>query len=440
MMFVRQAAGEKGWHALHRYANLTIDDPWLRQPYGHVDYELLLEQMQKHNFHTTIAFIPWNYDRSEAGVVQLFKQHPQRLSIAIHGDNHDHKEFRDYRSKPLELQLAALKQSLARMERFRALTGIPYDRVMIFPHSIAPRPTVEALKGLGYLATVNGANVPQGEAEPSSASFALRPVTLDYAAFPSIRRHSIAAAVTPAFIAISQYLGNPLLFYGHSEDFAKGIEAFNPIADAVNATEPQTRWRGLSEIVSGLYLVRLRDDSDYDVLALSSSVCIENFSGRDAVFHVRKQEFGGPAIQALAVDGRPHPYQLENDTLSFSTTIGKGNTQCAAIAYRNDADLSSVAPARDSWSVYLLRMASDFRDIHLSKTGWGLAFIRFYNGHAIRPVHVLVLAAVFLAAGWYGACRLRQSLGKKRAPGAARLYWKLARFGSVRHSERKVTR
>ena len=55
MTFVRYCAGEQGWHATHHYANLTIDDPWLREPYGYLDYKDLLQEMDRHNFHTTIA-------------------------------------------------------------------------------------------------------------------------------------------------------------------------------------------------------------------------------------------------------------------------------------------------------------------------------------------------------------------------------------------------
>src|SRR5260370_28184823 len=135
-MFVKYCAGEQGWHAIHQYANLTIDDPWLRPSYGYVDYKGLLDEMERHNFHTTIAFIPWNYDRSDPAVVSLFRSHPYRFSIAVHGDNHDHKEFTDYPSKPLADQIDDLKQALARMQKFRPLTGIPCDDVMVFPHSI----------------------------------------------------------------------------------------------------------------------------------------------------------------------------------------------------------------------------------------------------------------------------------------------------------------
>jgi len=66
--------------------DLTVDDAWLREPYGYLQYSDLLQEMRRHNFHTTIAFIPWNYDRSEPDVISLFRANSDRLSICIHGN------------------------------------------------------------------------------------------------------------------------------------------------------------------------------------------------------------------------------------------------------------------------------------------------------------------------------------------------------------------
>ena len=72
-MFLRYAAGDRAWHTTGHYANLTVDDAWLTEPFGNLNYGNLLKEMDKHNFHTTIAFIPWNYDRSEPDTVALFR-------------------------------------------------------------------------------------------------------------------------------------------------------------------------------------------------------------------------------------------------------------------------------------------------------------------------------------------------------------------------------
>jgi hypothetical protein len=406
MIFTRYAAGDFGWHALQHYANFTVDDPWLRQPYGSVDYLGLLGEMEKHNFHTTIAFIPWNFDRSEPAVVSMFRSHPDRFSIAIHGDNHDHKEFTDYKSKPYEVQLFDLKQSLARMAKFRQLTGVPYDNVMIFPHSIAPERTLHALKVYNYLATVNSANVPQGDTAPASASFALRPVTLAFGNFPSVSRLEVGGPVPTDFIAVNEFLDNPLFFYTHAEFFAQGIGAFDAVADKVNQLEPSIRWARLGDILPHLYQVRRRVDNDYDVLAFSSNLCVDNMSDHDAVFHVRKPETDEQLIRDVSSSDRSIPYQVQSDLLSFSMSIPAGGSRCAAISYRNDLNLSSIDIGKHSPIVYFLRKASDFRDIYLAKLSLGLKIINYYNAHQLKPAQVLVPMFLIMLAIACGLFRL----------------------------------
>jgi hypothetical protein len=406
MMFVRHCAGDRGWHALHYYANFTIDDPWLREPYGYVDYKGLLGEMEKHHFHTTIAFIPWNYDRSKAEVISLFRDHPDRFSIAIHGNNHDHKEFTDYRSRPLAFQVRDLKQALIRMERFKTLTGIPYDKVMIFPHSIAPEQTLGALKTYNYLATVNSSNVPENALRPGGLAEVLRPATLSFEGFPSISRYSAGAKLPEAYLAINEFLGNSLFFYEHSNLFSRGIGAFDPVADEVNTREPTTEWRSLGEIVRHLYVVKLRDDSNYDVLAFASNICLENTFGRNSTFYLQKQEIGGQTIDSVTVDGRVHPYTLQAGRINLAVAISLGGARCVAIQYANDLQSGSIDASHHSLVVYLLRMGSDFRDIYLAKSGIGLAAIRFYNDRQLQPAEVVGFLLLLLAASVCACLRL----------------------------------
>jgi hypothetical protein len=68
------------------------------------------------NFHTTIAFIAWNFDRSESDVVTRFRKHPERFSIRLHGNDHAHREFGDYATVSLLSRLRTSNQGVARME------------------------------------------------------------------------------------------------------------------------------------------------------------------------------------------------------------------------------------------------------------------------------------------------------------------------------------
>jgi hypothetical protein len=415
MLFVRYCAGERGWHILRNYANFTIDDPWLREPYGYLDYKQLLTEMERHRFHTTIAFIPWNYSRSQAEVISLFLSHPDKLSIAIHGNNHDHKEFTDYGNKPLAIQVRALHQALVRMERFHALTGIPYDRVMIFPHSIAPEATLAALKASNYRATVNASNVPQDAVTPANSSFVLRSVTMSFAGFPSISRFSTERQVSEDYIAINQFLGNPLLFYDHPFFFSKGIDAFDYVADRVNHLEPKTRWSSLGEIVRHLYLIRLRHDSNYDLLAFSNDIVVENTTTRDADFVVQKPEPDTDSVDSVTVDGQRVAYRSQNRQIEVVVHVPSGETRIVAIRYSEDPKLQLIDPSHDSATAYFLRMSSDFRDIYLAKSTLGLAFTRFYYQHQQTPAKVFAYLLFMVGSFIFLSVRLFVLVIRKRS-------------------------
>jgi hypothetical protein len=415
IVFTKYSAGERGWHALHHYANLTIDDPWLREPYGNLRYEGLLAEMERHNFHTTVAFIPWNYDRSESDVVSLFRGHPDRFSICIHGDDHAHKEFTDYVSKPLNVQVSALRQSVARMEKFHALSGISYDRVMVFPHSIAPEQTLEALKANGYLATINSQNVPMDSVTPAGLLFAMRPTTLAFGGFLSIRRYPVVEPTPGYRVAIEDFLDNPLFYYAHQDLFAKGIDAFDSLADEVNKVEPDTRWRSVGDIVKHLYLLRLRGDFNYDVLALSSSLLLDNTFGRDVVFYVKRAESASTPITSVSVDDRPIPFQLHEGYLDFRLLIPAGETRSIVIQYQNATDFATISTSKRSLYVYFLRKISDFRDITLSRVQVGRAFTILYYTHRMIAKLLILGACGLIIFCTVGGCKLAVIMRRKSA-------------------------
>src|SRR5206468_6276577 len=105
------------------------------------------------------------------------------------------------------------EQGLARMEAFSRTTSLPYDRVMVFPHAIAPAETLGLLKRYNFLATVNSQSVPLDAPSADDPLIVLRPWTLSYENFPSIRRISAEIPVSRADLAINAFLGNTQLFY-----------------------------------------------------------------------------------------------------------------------------------------------------------------------------------------------------------------------------------
>jgi len=412
MLFVRYAAGDRGWHPPQQLANLTIDDPWLREPYGDLNYAGLLAEMKAHNFHTTIAFIPWNYARSTPEVASIFRNNPDRLSIAIHGDNHDHKEFEGFDSVPLAVQAPKLEQAVARMDAFRKLTNIHFDRVFVFPHSIGECGILRELKADNYLATVNSTNVPMGCKRPQEPLFNLRLVTTAYYDFPSILRYPAELNDRRALIAVNEFLGNPLLFYVHQGFFARGIDAFDPTADEVNAIGPRTEWRSLGYIASHLYLIRRVMGSEYDLFSSSSSVDLKNSSQSPVVYDVTKKESTPLLIHAVLVNGRPVPYTAEDGFLHFMISLPAGGAVHAVVLYRNSTNLTTIDIRHRSARAYLLRMASDLRDIWMSRFTVGEGIIAWYYENDETPLRLIfpvcILAATMAILVWLMLAVLRR--------------------------------
>jgi hypothetical protein len=411
-MFLRHAAGDYAWHPPEYLANFTIDDPWLREPYGALSYRQLLEEMEKHNFHTTIAFIPWNFDRSQQEVVALMRDNPKRYSIAMHGNNHDHIFER---TAATDKQESDIRQAIARMERFHSLTGLPYDRVMVFPRKIAPSATLALLKQHNFLATVNARHVPLDEAMPKEPSFFLSAATIRYQNFPSLRRYSVEGEMSRESLAVEAFLGNPLVFYGHHQLFQGGIGNFNRIANMVAKIQPATNWVSLGEIARHLYKLRQRSDGSFDVLAFSSEITLKNPTSRERRFHVTKPENFDPGKSQLLVDGEPHPASHAGEKVSFTVVVPPGKQRTASIRYLGAGNALSQPVEGSGFTIGLRRRLSDFRDVTLSQSTWGRELLRFYytGGTAERVSAILLvigiaLASLLLLRRWFAAYKTQR--------------------------------
>lgn len=396
LIFLRHSFNQRAWHSPGHYANLIIDDPWLTEPYGHLNFKRLFNEMHKSRFHMTIGFIPWNFDRSKPEVVELFRDHPDKFSLSIHGNNHDHREFNRYEkafgdpweAKPLSIHEANIKQALGRMEELNKLTGLAYDRIMVFPHGIAPEKTLGLLKKYNFLATVNTGNIPLGSSKPKDPLFYLRPFSLTFENFVSVNRYS--AKMSKADIAVHLFLGNPIIFYGHHDLFVKGIDAFNRVSDFVNSIDPHVEWCSLGTISRHLYLQRIRNDGNYDILSFSRNIEIRNTHMRDITYFVKKEESFSIPIKRIVVNGKDHPYQKDGNYLSIEVPIISGESKVIEIEYQNEFNFSSVDISKKNLYISLLRNLSDFRDTTVSNNPLGRIFIYYYYNTALYKIGLLI--------------------------------------------------
>ena len=371
LTFLRFAGGPYCWHRGSDCANLTIDDPWLTEPYGFLNYQGLLAQMQKARFHTTIAFIPWNYDRSSDKVVAIFREHPEHYSICIHGNNHDRWEFYKYHTipadplpaKPLPVQEANIRQGLTRMEQFRQLTGLDFDPVMVFPQYIAPLETFGLLKKYNFLITSNATNIPLNLDPPPDPVFHLRSVTDYYEDFASVIRYPPADR-SRAAIALDLFLDNPVLFFEHHTLFRRGIDAFNKTAEMVNALQPDTKWTSLGDTARHSHLQRSRPDGNLDIRAFCRSIDLENDQQRELTCFVEKAETLDVPIRHVLVDGAPHTYTVSDGRLRLTVEVASHQSRRIDIEYEDNFQVAQVDIAKNDPRVNRIRDSLGFEGLH----------------------------------------------------------------------------
>jgi hypothetical protein len=206
------------------HGSIIIDDPLLRENYGFLNYRKLLKLMDVHNFFTTIAFIPWNYNRTDKKIADLFRERLDRFSLCVHGCDHTRGEFakKDFNYLDNKVKLAT-----ARMIEHEKRTGIPFDRIMVFPQGEFSNEAMEALKKNNYMAAVNTVAMPVNGPISCNLPFFLRYKPEDV----------IDCISDPTFIVL------------HHDYFKKGYERLTDFVDELNARSINIKWDSVGSII-----------------------------------------------------------------------------------------------------------------------------------------------------------------------------------------------
>jgi len=358
LLTLRYVLGPETWQAPQDFANLTVDEGALMEPYHDLNYTALLELMRRNDFHTTLALIPQNWQLSEPEVVALFLTARDDFSLAQYGNTGQGYEFYRYATpapeatnvpllpaRPLEDQQRSILEGLARMQLHENLTRIPFDRVMIFPGGISPVETLIFLKANNYLATVNTQDLPLDALRPADWDYGMQPAVTDFAGFPNLIRRMPTEnqAYQPYILAsiLDLLIDKPALFYTYpygSGLFAAGMDAFDPVARQINGLEGEVAWRSLGDIARRLCRVKQEDDGSYSVAMYTRWLILSNPAPAAAVFHVVRSETSDVPIARLTVNGHEFPYTLQDGQLRLDLIIPGGTAAEIIIEYTRQVE------------------------------------------------------------------------------------------------------
>jgi hypothetical protein len=368
LMFMRQAFGSYCWHRTRNQATLTIDDPLLIDRYGFVHYQELLQLMDRYNFFTTIAFIPWNFRRTSPSVARLLHARRDRISICIHGCDHTRHEL----ASPDHAELnGRIKLATIRMTEHQRLTGVPFDRVMVFPQGAFSSSCMEVLKANNYLAAVNLETTPVHDFDEVPLRHYLAPAITCFGNFPLFERQY---PENVSDLALNLFLYKPALIIEHHNFFKKqSADAIQSIK-RVNSLDPNLRWRGLEEVLARSYLEKQERNGLFSVRAFTRKTRLSNESDTKKEYIFSKEERDAASIEKVTVDGKKWFYDHTAPVLSFPLVIDAGATAEIEIVYRDHYPNTQV---EDSFyrnlKIFSRRHLSEIRDNYLSHSPAALA-------------------------------------------------------------------
>ena len=348
--FLRAACGEELAAAPPLRAAFVFDDPNLRwRSYGYIDYGRLLLHAEEHGYHAAMAMIPLDARRQHRGTVDLFRAHPDRLSLVMHGNNHLSRELLRLDDESAALAMAA--QAMRRADAFEARHCLRMDRVMMPPHGMCSGASAAALAAVGFDALCAIHPLPWAERPPAD-----RPLAgLDPAEFSAgcavIPR--LPLGVAAAELALRAFLGQPLVVYGHHGDLAGGLDPLAEAAAAINDLG-DVIWCSLGEIAGSNAATRL-DGGLLRVRPFSHRLLLSLPAGAAAITVEAPRDeaarFGG-----WSPDGGP--------ARRFGEPVEVGEEQIAAIRLHPGGAIDPDAVASPAPSIWPLvrRTATETRD------------------------------------------------------------------------------
>jgi peptidoglycan/xylan/chitin deacetylase (PgdA/CDA1 family) len=364
-MALRHIFGEQCWRPAQTHANVIIDDPLLRPIYGFLNFERLLRLMEEHNFNTTIAFIPHNFRRSSGQVVRLFSEHEDRLSLCFHGNDHTGAEFA---AKDMTLLHTMLRTADHRIAAHDKITGLPCERVMVFPQGRFSVEAMAALRTHNFEAAVNTSPNPWREPKRLPLRELAQPAVLRHASFPLFTRRE-SARMRQADIAFRIFFGIPLLIVEHHDAF----ENPQPLIEAVtriNQAAPDVRWSSVGTAVRGSVLRRRDEKGALRVKANAGTVRVDNPSNSPERVLVEWDYPGdGSQIESVCCNGLPCcATDVDDSGVRASNVLGASESALFSIRYRQ-ADNSPVQTAfHYNVRAMVRRRLSELRDNYISKS------------------------------------------------------------------------
>ena len=364
LIFLRHCFRESCWHGPEPTARLIIDDPLLTERYGFLDYGVLLKSMQRSNYGTSIAFIPWNYWRTSRRSAARVLSTSSNLSICVHGCDHTNKEF-EAQDPALLGRRAGL--AMQRMECQRKRIGEGFEQVMVFPQGLFSMAAIQALRANNYLAAVNTTCFPTNSGlDDLRVGDFLRPAVTRYNGFPIFQRRYPRRLFDFAF---DLFLGKPALLVEHHGYFSNGFRTLEDFVAELHKLEPALSWPTVDAQLVRSCLRRSLSNGSIEVQFFTRRFQLANLERGPGRFLLSKHEPDSAAIHRVLVDGTSIPFSFDKGFLKLEIQLDEpGQVVNIEIVDREQPQQqASGFGITHNAGVLLRRGLSEFRDNTLAR-------------------------------------------------------------------------
>ena len=349
------------WNAPEANACLIIDDPLLRRRYGCVDFKRLLAAMEAHHFSTSIAFIPWNWRRSSAEIIRLFKENAENFSLSVHGCDHVRGEFGVSDRSRL---YGKARRALERMSNHASDTGLQHDCVMVFPQGVFSKAGMSALKHTNFIAAVNN-DVVSTDLEPVTIADVWKTAVMRYSGFPIFTRRYPWEGIEN--FAFDLLLGKPALIVIHHDYCSDGCDRLNGFIEELNRLKCPLRWRNLADVIRHSYRQRPLSSGSAEVEMYAKELLLENHTDQRVQYLVRRHESNPSDIKEIHSGSKNIPYECHEGFINFGVDLDAGESRLIRVVMH---ELTEVVPTKEKLSyrlrTMLRRYLCELRDNHIT--------------------------------------------------------------------------
>lgn len=375
VLYIKWAFAEICWSSTEANACLIIDDPVLKPTHGFVKFDELLSLMKRHRFSTNIAFIPWNWRRSSPEVVQLFKDNPDNYSISVHGCDHTQAEFGCSDRERLSWRV---KQALERMNHHESNTGIPHDRVMVFPQGVFSEGAMSALKHSDLIAAVNNDTI---SVDPHPRAMRISELwdiaVMCYDNFPIFTRRNPWEGVEN--FAFDVLLGKPAVIVIHHDFCRDHYKHLLEFINRLNALKCQLSWRSLGEVVRRSCRQKELPPGLVDVEMYGTELRLENRSAQRNRYLLRRRESEPSEIREIRSGSQSLGYKFTHGYVRFEVHLNAGESTVIRIKFRGlDTNGASEESLSYRTNVMLRRYFCEVRDNYIVTSKHHL--LNLFNG------------------------------------------------------------